>query len=460
MKEPNVAGSFYPGEKKELFTAITKYFKKVSGVEEQQAPWALIAPHAGYMYSGQTAAYAYKALEGHKYDTVVVIAPAHFAMFDGIAIYPQGGFKTPLGEIPIDEEITAELIKSDPKLKENKAAFEKEHSLEVQLPFLQAVLTEFNLVPIVVGRVSYENVEILANALLPLLNKNKKVLIVASTDLAHYKPAEVNDALDQRAIKLIEKNDVKGILQSAGRGDCELCGLGGVATVMLMAKEQKSAVKVLKHSNSGDITGDYSAVVGYLAVAYYKNGGNEKNSSEDFNFSTKEQKVLLNLARDSISAKLKKKELPATELDNKKFQAIGAAFVTIHKKGQLRGCIGHVRAHKPLAATVQEMALAAAFEDPRFPPLRSEELKDIDIEISVLTPMRRISDIEEIDVGKHGLLITQGLSSGLLLPQVATEQGWDRAELLIGICRKAGLPPDAWQKGAVLHTFSAEVFHE
>lgn len=181
---------------------------------------------------------------------------------------------------------------------------------------------------------------------------------------------------------------------------------------------------------------------------------------EEFDLDRTEQYALLALARESISHRLQGKALPSTELGFEKTSRIGAAFVTLHMQGELRGCIGHIRAITPLAETIQEMALAAAFDDPRFQPVRSEELADIDIEISVISPMHRIRDVNEITVGKHGLYISQGHSSGLLLPQVASEQGWDRDAFLAGVCRKAGLSPDAWVRGAVVSIFTAEIFHE
>ncbi len=181
---------------------------------------------------------------------------------------------------------------------------------------------------------------------------------------------------------------------------------------------------------------------------------------EAFTLSTDEQKKLLTLARKSIAARLDGTVLPLTDLGSEKLSRVGAAFVTLHEQGQLRGCIGHIRAIRPLAETVQEMALAAAFDDPRFQPVKKEELSLIDIEISVISPMERISDVSEIVVGTHGLYISQGFRSGLLLPQVAPEQGWDRDAFLDGVCRKAGLPSGAWQRGAVLSIFTAEIFHE
>ncbi len=183
-------------------------------------------------------------------------------------------------------------------------------------------------------------------------------------------------------------------------------------------------------------------------------------SKVEFRFSEQEKKLLLELARDSITSKLLNKELPSLNLGFAAAQRPGAAFVTLHCNGQLRGCIGHIRAVRPLAETIQEMALAAAFEDPRFYPLQEAELTELEIEISVLSPMERLKDPNELVIGRDGLFIVQGFSSGLLLPQVATEQGWNKEQFLAGVCQKAGLPSDAWRKSAELYVFQAEIFQE
>lgn len=180
----------------------------------------------------------------------------------------------------------------------------------------------------------------------------------------------------------------------------------------------------------------------------------------EFKFGIQEKQLLLKLARESITAKLQNKMLPSLELGFPAAQRPGAAFVTLHCNGQLRGCIGHIRAVRPLSETIQEMALAAAFEDPRFYPLQESELPELEIEISVLSPMERLRDVNDLTIGRDGLFMVQGLSSGLLLPQVATEQGWGKEEFLSGVCQKAGLPSDAWRQNAELYVFQAEIFQE
>lgn len=267
MKEPNVAGSFYPSNKNELRSMIAGFLAKVPSASGQQAPFGLISPHAGYVYSGQTAAYAYAALEGRSYDIVVVLAPSHTASFNGAAVYARDGFKTPLGTVMIDESAAQELLGATDLIKEMPAVFEREHSLEVQLPFLQTVLAPFKIVPLIIGHVSIELAVAVSDALKGLMEK-KKVLVVASSDMSHYRPADINDALDGTAIRYLQHNDVEGLFKSMQRGDCELCGIGPVLTLMLIARARGAAFELLHHTNSGAVTGDDGAVVGYMSAVY------------------------------------------------------------------------------------------------------------------------------------------------------------------------------------------------
>ncbi len=459
IKQPNVAGKFYPTDKTELTNMINGLIAKTTSGTEPRTPWAIIVPHAGYEFSGQTAAYAYKILKDKKYKTVVILGPAHTVNFSGIAVYPQGKFQTPLGDVPIDTEAVSEMVKIG-VLRADPPLFEKEHSLEVQLPFLQTVLGDFKIVPVLMGQPSLAEIQKFKKALAEVV-KRGDVLVVASTDLSHYKPAKINDALDAKTIGYIKKTDVLGLYQAVYRQECELCGFWPVLTLLELAADKPSEIIILDKSNSGYATGDYRSVVGYTAVGFFdKQNSKEVSKNMEFNLSDKEKKSLLKLAREAIASRLNKKPWPSADLGFEKANLPGAAFVTLHKKDELRGCIGHIRAVKPLAETIREMAQAAAFEDPRFFPVKKDELGDLHIEISVLSPMDLVNDINEIEIGRDGLYIAEGYNSGLLLPQVATEEKWTREQFLEGVCRKAGLPGDAWQKGALLYKFSAEIFQE
>lgn len=268
MKQPNVAGKFYPQNKNELQKTIDGYLKKVPATNNAKKPWGIIVPHAGYVYSGQTAAYAYKLLENKKYSTVIVLAPSHYQAFNKIALLKED-YQTPLGTVSVNQELAAEILKNNPLVTEHPAAFEQEHSLEVQLPFLQTVLkNDFKLLPLLIGTLNKENLIALTKTILQLLEQ-QDVLVVASSDLAHFNSGAVNDEMDQVAQGYIKEHDFAGLLTACELKECELCGLGPVITLMIMAKARNSAVTLLNHSNSGQITGDYLSVVGYLAAAYF-----------------------------------------------------------------------------------------------------------------------------------------------------------------------------------------------
>jgi AmmeMemoRadiSam system protein A len=242
-----------------------------------------------------------------------------------------------------------------------------------------------------------------------------------------------------------------------------------VTAMLIGGKLGANKSQVLHYANSGDVTGDRSGVVGYMAAAVWANPRTKGAPAEgedkqprvgvDLGLAAEEKKVLLGLARKTIEAKCRGEKAPVPEAQSPTLNELRGAFVTLHKAGRLRGCIGQIQARQPLVKTVAEMAVAAAFDDPRFPPLRAEELKEIDIEISVLTPLRRISDVQEIQVGTHGIYMRKGGYSGLLLPQVATEWKWDRTAFLEHTCEKAHLPKDAWRdKETEIYIFSADVF--
>jgi len=256
------------------------------------------------------------------------------------------------------------------------------------------------------------------------------------------------------ALKDIETMNIPKLKNDMGKGECELCGAQAVMTLMLAARKLKARAHILNYANSGDVTGDRSRVVGYGAVAFTRE---EKNQL----LNKKEQDMLLDLARKSLEASVLRKDMPLTDIKDKRLVEKRGAFVTLTKQGNLRGCIGYIVPIQPLFKAVSEMAVAASSRDPRFPPVTMEELKDIHIEISVLTPMKPVIDVQEIEVGTHGLYLTKGGYSGLLLPQVATTYKWDREEFLRQTCAKAGLLPQAWkEKGTTIYSFSAQIFEE
>lgn len=273
--------------------------------------------------------------------------------------------------------------------------------------------------------------------------------------------------MDSRVLKHLEAMDPAGLLRDLENGSSEACGGGPMAVVMMAVRELGAdGAKLLKYANSGDVTGDRGSVVGYAAAAFFRSEVKDLNKNNHSGriggrLSGEDQDRLLAIARESIEERLKGEKTPREEEGSATLKEKRGVFVSLHKRGMLRGCIGCIEGRKPLVRGVREMAQSAAFEDPRFSPLRREEIKDVDIEISVLTPLREIKNIEEIEVGKHGIYLTKGFFSGLLLPQVATEYGWDRKTFLEETCRKAGLPSQAWKdKNTRIYIFEADIFGE
>jgi len=466
IREPAVAGMFYPDQPDVLSRDVKQYIEKAQKGKVEGEIVAFVSPHAGYMYSGQVAAYAYKLIEGKTFETVVVVVPSHRALFKGASLYDRGGYQTPLGIVPVDVALSKKMMEKRKEIQFIPEAHAEEHSLEVQLPFLQVVLKTFKLIPIVMEPYwSWETCQSLATAIAETV-KGKNVLLIASSDLSHYHSYQKAVELDKVVLNHIERFDPEGLNRDLGQGRCEACGGGPIISIMLAAKALgANKGKVLKYLNSGDVTGDRSRVVGYAAGVFYKTaGGTEKMKEEkkvgvDLGLNEHEKKTLHQIAKTVIENKAKGEPVPEFKVDAPILKENRGAFVTIQKKGQLRGCIGYIEGRGPLYQTVEEMAEAAAFRDPRFTPVTEKELADLNIEISVLTPLKKITDVNEIEVGKHGIYIKKGWNSGLLLPQVATEYGWDRQTFLEHTCLKAGLPTNAWKdKNTEIYIFSADIF--
>jgi MEMO1 family protein len=467
IRESVIAGSWYPGRPQQLTQEVSRYLDGARLEVLNGELVALIVPHAGYKYSGPVAAHAYMLLQGLRSDRVLIVAPSHRAYFEGASIYNLGGFRTPLGVVPLDHQVVDELMREPGQIDYIAQAHSQEHSLEIQLPFLQVVLKDFRLTPIVMGEQSFGNCRSLAAAIAKVC-QGKKVLLVASTDLSHFHPYEEAESLDRVVIDRVAAFDPQGLDDDLRRGACEACGGGPMISVMLAAQQLgANKSKILHYANSGDVTGDKSGVVGYLSAVLFSNPGGgpktvtgrEPRVGVDLGLSSEDKETLLKIARNAIMSGCLKQPQAALPIISPKLKELRGAFVCVKIKGMLRGCIGCIEARGPLHKIVGEMAEQAAFCDPRFPPLQSAEADQIDLEISVLTPFQVIDDVAEIEVGKHGLMIRKGFHSGLLLPQVATEHGWDRTQFLEWTCQKAGLSKDAWKDpDAQIQVFSADVF--
>jgi len=442
---------------------------------------AVMVPHAGHTYSGPVAAYAYKALKGKPYTTAILIGNTHRTPFEGAALSDEDAWETPFGPVNVDKAVVDQLAATGPPFIRSRAAHATEHSLEVELPFLKLVLPEAKIVPILLCEATEDERRKVAAALAPLLKRPDTVLI-ASSDMAHYPAYEDADRSDKAMLEAIATLDPARIeaadrkLMHAGIRNllCTLCGMDAVLTSVMAAKQVGvDKAVVLKCENSGDTAPETKAqrrCVGYGAVAFMapegaraKAGEAQKQPATSEPTLTREEKArLLRIARQTLEASFAQREKPS--LDPAGSAALArktACFVTLKIGDRLRGCIGELEPREPLIEAVAHRAISAAMEDPRFPPLGERELPKVSIEISAMSPLRKVNSPDEIVIGKHGVVVRQGWQSGVFLPQVAPEQGWDRDTMLTILCsEKAGLPGDAWKKGAELWVFTADVFGE
>jgi len=477
VRRPAVAGSFYPDNKEELSQLVEKQLHAVNNLPEINGQiMAIVVPHAGLVYSGPIAAYAYKLIENRGFNKAIICGPSHRYAFDGISVYgPYVGWSTPLGSILCENKYTSHLIKFDDKITFDPKPHLQEHSIEVQLPFLQ-IITNNNLEisPVLMGSQTKENIDILSNAL-KSLDIDDSTIMVASTDWQHYRSAKDGYTMDSLGMNCLANLDPVRLEMYLQKREVEMCGGGPVVAVMKAAIARgANKVKILKYGDSGDLTGDKSSVVGYVAAVIYKSdnsgkdkvGGTSKSSSkekklpEQFKLDDADKQTLLKIARSSLNGYLSEGKVPDFKV-NENLQKFGAAFVTLEEGGNLRGCIGYTTAVEPLYQTVSDCAVKAAVADPRFPPVTKDELDKIHIEISVMSPMQIVESLDEIKVGRDGLMIFKGKNRGLLLPQVAVDNNWDRTEFLKQTCRKAGLAPDAYlESDAVIYKFQAVIFEE
>jgi hypothetical protein len=460
-----LAGTWYPADRDELQQTVGSLLDAAQPIDG--APLALIVPHAGYAYSGAVAAAGFAQMRNGDYDTAVILASDHQEpISDPIAVWPDGAFETPLGRVPVNSELAQALIAADPRIKADRAAHRGEHPIEIELPFLQQVCPGCSIVPILIGVGGSppdddETVDALARALLKVL-PGRKAVVIASSDLSHYPAYADAVAVDGGTLSAIETGDPQAVRSaiagSMTKNNPQLltcaCGEAAILVAMKVAEGLGAdTTTILRYANSGDSPqGDKAQVVGYGAVMLWRYNPPE--------LSAEQQEELLSLARNAIADHINGGSGAAALPVGPALERKTGAFVTLKLDGELRGCIGHMKADQPLNQIVREMALAAAFSDPRFPPLTLDELDRSKLEISVLSPLHRITDIGEIRVGTDGLMLYQGGAQGVLLPQVPVEEGWNRDQYLQNLCSKAGLMPGCWKASAVLYTFTAEVFGE
>ncbi|UCH82546.1 MAG: AmmeMemoRadiSam system protein B [Candidatus Latescibacterota bacterium] len=478
VRQPAVAGQFYPSDPVRLANAIDYYLEDAI-TPTADKPVAIISPHAGYVYSGQIAADAFKQAQGHDYDLVIIVGANHTTGgFRDVSIYAGSGYQTPLGIVEIDEAFAAELTAADEDFTFKPAVHEREHSVEVQIPFVQMLWPRAKIVTAIIGRPDLDLCRRFGKTLADKI-EDRNALIVASTDFSHYPTHRDACEIDRSTLETILSHDAEAFREATRdqlRDGPEnlvtcACGAGPVMTA-LAASEANDAngVQVISYANSGDTAiGKHDRVVGYAAVSFSR--GETTNRLEPFvaaptgstamrEPSEAGKRALLDFARKTIRQYLSSDTAPLARGFSPELCADRGVFVTLKKQGALRGCIGHMTDDLPLCQVVGNCALQAAFNDRRFPPLEPTELNDIDIEISILTPYLQVDSYRDITLGRDGVMIEKNGRSAVFLPYVAVEQGWDRDEMLANLCRKAGLSEDAWEKNMSFYVFQAIEFGE
>lgn len=459
------AGRFYESDARLLSHEVDSLLARHAQRSDDEDVAALIVPHAGYYFSGNVAASAYARLNPEKkYKRIFLLGPSHHEWLDGASVNGEVDYyATPLGDVKVDRETARQLIKTDSVFSCQPKAHDREHCLEVQLPFLQRHLGEVPpIVPIIISTNDFSKLKRMAEVLKPWFTEEN--LFIISSDFSHYPSYEDAYEVDTKTGEAVASGDVEQFIATieanARSGKRNLatsaCGEFPIITLMLMLNGQYQ-VKHIMYQNSGDIGDhDHSRVVGYHSFAFIRNG--QTRTDTEFTLSYEEKQMLKKIAYTSIKDSLNGKPISMFNVQSSILNQKCGAFVSLHKQGRLRGCIGHFGEDVPLHEIVAEMARAAAFEDPRFPPVHREELGDIDIEISVLTPMRRIQSLDDFQLHKHGIYIRKGYRSGTFLPQVADEVNWTKEEF-VGHCSqdKAGLGWDGW-RDAELYVYEAIVF--
>lgn len=460
IKLPNVSGQFYSADPKELSQDIENMMGKVSIKGVDFPVDILIVPHAGYVYSGGVAAHGFKSLQSQSYRTIIVLAPSHYVRFDGMAVWAKGGLQTPLGVVAVDEIMAEALIHKNPYVQSFPKAFDKEHALEVEIPFLQKTFKDFQVVPIIMGQPRWETLQQFAKDLKEVIGDRRDVLLVVSTDLSHFHDDATARQMDDQAMEAIKEFKAKEIFEGCQEQTMEMCGCIPVTAALLYAQEKGlTQSSVLTYANSGDVSGDRDRVVGYTSILIH--GPSLKKQDSLVTLSRAQKRQLLTIAQETIEAYVLEGRTYQIPSHEERLRLSEGAFVTIHKNGQLRGCIGHIMGQGPLDELVRDMAMAAASSDPRFSPVTPEELKALDIEVSVLSQPQKVTHVDDIQLGRHGVIVRRGFSHyGVFLPQVADETGWSKEEFLSQLCvQKAGLPADAWKDPqTTLEIFTADVF--
>ena len=470
-----IAGSWYPGTEREIRALAEKWEAACGGAAQGETPNVLVLPHAGWAYSGETAWTAVRTVRGAKFRRVVLLAPSHRAWIENRFVAPEdGAMSTPLGDIKVDRDWIDRLALVAPVVR-NDRVHSAEHSTQIEYPLLQLALGNgFTIVPLIVGAFGQDQMGMCVRALARLMDA--ETLLVVSSDFTHYGEdfsyvpfgkggsEDVRRkvaASDDEAFGFMAKGDADGFAAFIKRTGATICGHVPIELALRAFPRGTSLVR-MKYATSGDESGDYSRFVCYVAATgcvKWQGEGRAVLSADD-------RAYLLRVARESMEKAVKNGSRRGAGIDisdaPKSTRAKMGAFVTLNDRatGALRGCIGEIMPMRPLVEAVAARAVDSALRDPRFSPVSERELGGLRVEVSALTPPKRVASWRDIVLGRDGMTLEKNGCFAVFLPQVAPEQGWDLPTTLSYLSQKAGLPPDAWRDGATFETFQAEVFHE
>ncbi len=463
-RQPIAAGRFYQADKETLQKDLSRMFNSCKKYNENKNVRAIISPHAGYVYSGKIAASAFSVIpENSVFKNIFIIASSHVMAFDGASVYNTGDYITPMGKVKVNRDIANKLKNENKVFNFPTTSHIQEHSIEVQLPFIQYYFKEVPpVIPIIIGTENEKTIKKIAEILRPWFTPDN--LFIISSDFSHY-PA-YNDAVEYdklTAISISANNPAIFLKTLKDNSEKKIPGLvtsmcgwtSGLTLLYLTEGNNQLEIKPVDYSNSGDSPyGGKIEVVGYNAIAVFEKKGSPANNKtgKEFSFTDKETSQLFEIVNNTIKSGLNNEKIPVIDESTipPKFMTPMGAFVTLKIDGALKGCIGRFISSDPLYKVVQASALSSAFEDPRFSPLTKEEFEKTDIEITVLGPLSKINDINEIVLGKHGLYIKKDFRSGTMLPQVAIENNWTVEEFLGYTSReKAGLGWDGWKDAEI-----------
>ncbi|MCX7908125.1 MAG: AmmeMemoRadiSam system protein B [Ignavibacteria bacterium] len=473
-RPPTVAGSFYPSDPEALRKDIEAYLEidKPQTIPPNQKILGIISPHAGYIYSGFVAGKVYKELSNRNIKTAIVISPSHHHYFQYASVFSGDAYVTPFGPVQVDKELSLYLSKQNSYVRlsidgHNWRKGNPEHSLEVQIPFLQYLFPNIKIVPIVMGSQDPQIIHSLTLAIINTLKDTKRtddIVLVASSDLSHYHSYKVAYEIDSNFITTFQNFDYFKLIASLNGREIEACGLGPIAVVMCVSEAlgANKPVKLL-YATSGDspfVTPMKERVVGYFAGALVQDENYQPKYLPELSQTEKEQ--LLDFVKKVIFSVVngEKFDIPDALKQSSSFLQNYTAFVTIEKNDELRACMGHIFPTKPLVYELQEVAKTSATSDWRFGPVRKEELPHLSFEITILSRFKKVFSFNEIVIGKHGLYLRYKNYSGLLLPQVATERNWDVTTFLQNLCLKAGVSKTTFlDPEAEIYSFEALIIH-